>query len=149
MGITTNTSFFLGKPTIGVAQNYYHIEGAEFVLPDNYEGACTEIVKNGEIYGQVLRTHQDVKPIFISCGNWIDIETSQKFVLEFVTKESRLPVTTRYADILTHKERKRLSGIYKWLNDFRILILVLIVATFPEVRIILRDDWSCSSLFVF
>lgn len=113
MGIATNTSFFLGKPTIGVAKNYYHIEGAEFVLPDNYEGACTEIVKNGEIYGQVLQTHQDVKPIFISCGNWIDIETSQKFVLEFVTKESRLPVTTRYADTLTDKERKRLSGICK------------------------------------
>ena len=55
MGITTNTSFFLGKPTIGVAQNYYHIEGAEFVLPDNYEGACTEIVRNVDIYGQVLR----------------------------------------------------------------------------------------------
>ena len=113
MGIATHASFFLGKPTIGVVKNYYHIEGAEFVLPDNYEGAYTEIVKNGEIYGQVLRTHQDVKPIFISCGNWIDIETSQKFVLEFVTKESRLPVTTRYADILTHKERKRLSGNYK------------------------------------
>ncbi|WP_282187953.1 endonuclease V [Streptococcus gordonii] len=113
MGIATNTSFFLGKPIIGVAKNYYHIEGAEFVLPDNYEGAYTEIVRNGEIYGQVLRTHQDVKPIFISCGNWIDIETSQKFVLEFVTKESRLPVTTRYADILTDKERKRLSGICK------------------------------------
>lgn len=38
---------------------------------------------------------------------------SQKFVLEFVTKESRLPVTTRYADILTHKERKRLSENFK------------------------------------
>lgn len=51
MGIATHASFFLGKPTIGVAKNYYHIEGAEFVLPDNYEGACTEIVKNGEVYG--------------------------------------------------------------------------------------------------
>lgn len=80
MGIATHDSFFLEKPTTGIAKNYYHIEGVEFVFPDNHEGARTEIVKNGEIYGQVLRTHQDVKPIFISCGNWIDIETSQKFV---------------------------------------------------------------------
>ena len=51
MGIATHASFFVGKPTIGVAKNYYHIEGVEFVLPDNYEGAGTEIGKNSEIYG--------------------------------------------------------------------------------------------------
>lgn len=30
MGIATHASFFLGKPTIGIAKNDYHIEGAEF-----------------------------------------------------------------------------------------------------------------------
>ncbi|WP_282184256.1 endonuclease V [Streptococcus oralis] len=30
MGIVTHASFFLGKPTIGIAKNNYHIEGAEF-----------------------------------------------------------------------------------------------------------------------
>ena len=54
-GIVIHASFFLGKPTTGVSKNDYHIEGAEFVLPDNYEGACTEIVRNVDIYGQVLR----------------------------------------------------------------------------------------------
>ena len=58
-GIVTHASFFLGKPTTGVSKNDYHIEGAKFVLPDNDEGACTEIVKNGEIYGQVLRNFQN------------------------------------------------------------------------------------------
>lgn len=42
MGIVTHASFFLGKATTGVAKNDYHIEGVEFVLPDNYEGACTK-----------------------------------------------------------------------------------------------------------
>ena len=107
MGIATHASFYLNKPTIGVAKNYYHIDGAQYTVPENRGGAYTNIVKDGEIYGQVLRTHQDVKPIYISCGNWIDLETTREFVLEFVTKDSRLPITTRFADIMTHRERNK------------------------------------------
>ena len=107
MGIATHASFYLNKPTIGVAKNYYHIDEAQYTVPENREGAYTNIVKNGEIYGQVLRTHQNVKPIYISCGNWIDLETTREFVLEFVTKDSRLPITTRFADIMTHRERNK------------------------------------------
>lgn len=76
MGIATHASFFLNKPTIGVAKSYLKIQGVDSIMPKNIKGSYTNIVINNEIYGRTLRTTENVKPIFISCGNWIDLETS-------------------------------------------------------------------------
>lgn len=56
-------------------------------MPENIEGSYTDIIINGEIYGRVLRTQKDVKPIFLSVGNHIDLETSTEIVRSLVTKE--------------------------------------------------------------
>ncbi|MEJ9233398.1 endonuclease V [Peribacillus butanolivorans] len=109
MGIATHASFFLKKPTIGVAKSYLKIKGVDFTLPENQEGAYTDIVINDEVYGRALRTTKNVKPIFVSCGNWIDLDTSTEIVMNFINKESRLPIPVRQADIETHKVRKELS----------------------------------------
>ncbi|MEG0528416.1 MAG: endonuclease V [Longicatena sp.] len=107
MGIATHASFYLNRPTIGVAKNYLKIDGAEFDEPKNELGASELIQVENEVYGIVLRTRKDVKPIYVSCGNWIDLETAKTITLHFVNKESRLPITTRYADLETHSKRKK------------------------------------------
>ncbi|MGF2714749.1 endonuclease V [Bacillus mycoides] len=107
MGIATHASFYLNKPTIGVAKSYLKIKNTDFQMPKNEKGNFTYIEVDGEIYGAVLRTRKDVKPIFISCGNWIDLETSIEITLHFVEKNSRLPITTRYADLATHESRRK------------------------------------------
>ncbi len=107
MGIATHASFYLKKPTIGVAKSYLKIKDTDFQMPKNETGNFTYIKVDGEVYGAVLRTRKDVKPIFISCGNWIDLETSIKITLHFVEKNSRLPITTRYADLATHESRRK------------------------------------------
>lgn len=109
MGIATHASFYLKKPTIGVAKSYLKIKDTDFQMPKNEIGDFTYIKIDGEVYGAVLRTRKDVKPIFISCGNWIDLETSIKITLYFVEKSSRLPITTRYADLATHERRGEFS----------------------------------------
>lgn len=106
MGIATHASIYLKKPTIGVAKSYYKIKDVDFIIPDNYEGAYTNIVIDNEIYGKVLRTHKNVKPIFISIGNYIDLETATKIIRSLVGKESHIPIPTRLADLETHKMRK-------------------------------------------
>ncbi|MBD7911425.1 MULTISPECIES: endonuclease V [Clostridium] len=106
MGIATHASFFLNKPTIGVAKSYYKIDNVDFVMPENIEGAYTDIVIHNDIYGRVLRTHKNVKPIFISVGNHIDLGTSTQIVSKLVDKESHIPMPTRLADIETHKMRE-------------------------------------------
>lgn len=108
MGIATHASFFLNKPTIGVAKSYLKIQGVDFIMPKNIKGSYTNIVINNEIYGRTLRTTENVKPIFISCGNWIDLETSTEIVMNCINNMSRLPIPVRLADIETHKIRKQL-----------------------------------------
>lgn len=78
-------------------------------MPDNHVGAYTDILVDNEIYGRTLRTTKSVKPIFISCGNWIDLETSTDIVMRLINKESRLPIPVRMADLETHVVRKKLQ----------------------------------------
>jgi len=106
MGIATHASFYLQKPTIGVAKTYYKIENIDFTMPDNSAGAFTDIEIDGEVYGRVLRSRKDVKPIFVSCGNWIDLDTVTNITMHFIDKDSRLPIPVRYADLATHQARK-------------------------------------------
>ncbi len=110
MGIATHASFFLNKPTIGIAKSYFKIEGFDFKMPENLAGSYEDIIINNDIYGRVLRTHQDVKPIFISCGNFIDLPTTTAVTLEWVNKESRLPMPVRLADLETKRMRRQLFG---------------------------------------
>ncbi len=108
MGIATHASMYLKKPTIGVAKSYLKIENVDFTMPENEVGSYTDILIHGNVYGRTLRTSYHVKPIFVSCGNWIDLETSTEIVMNCINQESRLPIPIRLADIETHKVRKQL-----------------------------------------
>lgn len=111
MGIATHASFFLNRPTIGVAKNYYKIKDVEYSMPPNEKFVYTDIMVDGEIYGRVLRTMKDVRPIFLSVGNYIDLDSATKLVCELANNESHIPLPTRLADIETHKMRKELQMI--------------------------------------
>ena len=106
MGIATHAGILLEKPSIGIAKSYYKIKNVNYEEPANEEFAVKEIVIENEVYGLVLRTHKGVKPIFVSVGNMIDLDTSVDIIKNLITKESRIPIPTRYADIETHKMRK-------------------------------------------
>lgn len=110
MGIATHASFYLKAPTIGVAKTYYRVEkGLDYSEPNIYAGSYTDIELNGEIYGRVLRTHDNVKPIFVSVGNYISLDTAARIAMDMMDEESHIPIPTRLADLETHKERSRLK----------------------------------------
>lgn len=71
-------------------------------MPENEVGAYTDILIDGEVYGRALRTRRDVKPIFLSCGNNIDLESSYQITMSLLNQESRLPIPVRLADLETH-----------------------------------------------
>ena len=110
MGIATHASFYLNKPTIGVAKKYHKIDDVDYTMPSNEKNAYTDIVIAGEVYGRVLRTLKNVKPVFVSIGNYIDLDTATKVVCDFITSESHIPLPTRLADIETHKMRTILKS---------------------------------------
>lgn len=111
MGIASHASFYLNAPTIGVAKTYFRVEkGLDYTEPDISAGSYTDIEWNGEVYGRALRTHNGIKPVFVSVGNNISLDTAVKITLDMVNEESRLPIPTRLADLETHKMRAVLSG---------------------------------------
>ena len=105
MGIASQASFDIGKPSVGVAKSYYKIEDTDYTEPGKSRGDMTDIVINDEVYGCVLRTMDNVKPVFVSAGNYISLKTSIDIVLSLTDKESHIPVPTREADLETHKKR--------------------------------------------
>lgn len=106
VGIATHASFFLNKPTIGVAKSCLKIHNLNYVEPKNKDFAYTEIKIKDKVKGVAFRSHKNTKPIFISPGNYIDLDTSIKCIELLINKDSKLPIATRYADIETHKLRK-------------------------------------------
>ena len=106
MGIASHASFYLNAPTIGVAKTYYRVDKSlDYIEPENKAGAYTDIVFNNEIYGRVLRTQMNVKPVFVSTGNNISLDTATDISMSLVEKDSHIPIPTRYADLETHTER--------------------------------------------
>jgi len=109
MGLATHAGILIQKATVGIAKSYYKVGDVDFVMPANTAQAYTDIEWNGEHYGRVLRTHVNVKPIFLSVGNAIDIDTATQMANRLTTRESHVPIPTRLADLMTHEKRKELT----------------------------------------
>ncbi|EMR06900.1 Endonuclease V [Bhargavaea cecembensis DSE10] len=106
MGIAAHASFFLGKPAVGVAKTYFKIAETEYEEPEREKGSCTDIKVGGETLGRAVRTSAGVKPVFVSPGNGINLDSSTELVLSLTGPESRLPVPVREADISTRRMRR-------------------------------------------
>ena len=76
----------------------------DYIEPENKVFAYENIVIRGEVYGRVVRTHENVRPIFLSVGNLIDIETAMDVTKHFTTKESHIPMPTRLIGCIKKKD---------------------------------------------
>ena len=107
MGIATHASFSLHKPTVGIAKTYFRVDQkTDYTEPADEAGSYTDIVIGGEVYGRALRTQKHVKPVFISVGNYISLDTACALAMQLTDKESHIPLPTRLADLETHIERE-------------------------------------------
>lgn len=93
MGIACHLGLITGLPTIGVGKT--RLVGEHDPVPDQ-KGAHVSLVHQGETVGAVLRTRQGVKPIFVSPGHRVSLESSIRIVMDCVTRY-KLPETTRAA----------------------------------------------------
>ena len=107
MGLATHAGIVINKPTIGIAKSYLKIGDTEFRMPDKKQFSYTDIKIDNEVYGRALRTHSGVKPVFLSIGNKIDLDTAVLITNSLVTEVSRIPLPTRLADIMTHEIRRK------------------------------------------
>ncbi len=92
-GIASHLGVLTGIPSIGVAKT--RLIGVHEPVPDA-RGAWVPLWDQGEVIGAVLRTRRGVKPIYVSIGHCVSLETAIDYVMRCTTKY-RLPETTRWA----------------------------------------------------
>jgi deoxyribonuclease V len=93
LGIASHLGLLVDIPSIGVAKT--RLLGTHEEPPDR-RGAWTPLRADGEIIGAVLRTRPGVKPLYVSPGHRIGLETALEYVMGCCTRY-RLPETTRHA----------------------------------------------------
>lgn len=96
LGIASHLGILIDKPTIGVAKS--RLIGTHDELPAE-KGAWVPLMDQGETIGAVLRSRTGTKPLYVSPGYRISLETAVDYVLQ-CTPKYRLPETTRLADRL-------------------------------------------------
>jgi deoxyribonuclease V len=95
-GLACHLGVLLDLPTIGVAKSL--LIGKHETLSTT-KGSYQPLIDRGETIGVVLRSRDNVKPIYVSIGHKISLDSAIAYVLQCLTKY-RLPETTRWADKL-------------------------------------------------
>ena len=92
-GIACHLGLWLDIPTIGVAKSL--LCGQHEWVPEQ-RGQWARLMDKGECIGAVLRTRAKVKPVYVSIGHRICLQTAVHHVMACTTRY-RLPETTRQA----------------------------------------------------
>ncbi len=93
LGIASHIGLIVDLPSIGCGKSRLC---GQYQEPGIERGSHIPLIDNGETIGAVVRTRTGVKPVFVSIGHRIDLETSIDYVLA-VCRGYRLPETTRKA----------------------------------------------------
>ena len=102
MGIAAHIGVILDMPAIGCAKS--RLVG-EYKEPGFKKGDWSSLIYKGRIVGAVLRTRDNVRPVFVSPGHMIDLKGSIEIVL-ICTARYRIPEPLRRADILSKKIKR-------------------------------------------
>jgi deoxyribonuclease V len=95
-GLACHMGLWTNLPAIGVAKS--RLIGTHKPVGAT-KGDWQPLMDKDEIIGAVVRTRTNVKPVFVSIGHKVDLETAIDYTLRCTTKY-RLPETTRWADKL-------------------------------------------------
>ncbi len=99
-GLACHLGVWLDLPSIGCAKS--RLVGAHRE-PGLRRGAHARLVDAGEPIGEVVRTQDGVKPVYVSIGHRVSQETARRWVLR-LARSHRLPEPSRAA----HAEVNRL-----------------------------------------
>ena len=99
-GLACHLGVVTGLVSVGVAKTsmFDHEE------PAPERGSSSPLLDGGEEVGRALRTRDGVRPVYVSVGHRIDLDTACALVLRLAPRY-RLPETTRRADQLCRSAR--------------------------------------------
>ena len=93
-GIACHIGILFDKPTIGCAKSRLVGEHQE---PGRKAGSTAPLTLEGERLGVVLRTRDDVRPIYVTTGHRVSLDSAVQLVKQCV-EGFRIPKPTREAD---------------------------------------------------
>jgi deoxyribonuclease V len=93
MGIAAHMGLWLDRPTLGVGKS--HLFG-RYTEPPQVRGAWSPLTDRGATIGGVLRTRENVHPVFISAGHRMNLASALEVVMA-CTGRYRLPEPIRAA----------------------------------------------------
>jgi deoxyribonuclease V len=97
LGIASHLGLLLDIPSVGVAKSRLFGTHED---PGPRRGDWVPLMDKGEVIGAVLRTRPGTKPVYVSIGHRVGLDTAVAFVMRCTTR-FRLPETTRTADRLS------------------------------------------------
>ncbi|MBA7481308.1 Endonuclease V [subsurface metagenome] len=95
LGLASHLGLFLNTPTIGCAKS---LLCGNHEAPGTEPSSYAEIADRGEIIGAALRTKLRVKPVYVSIGHKVDLQTAIYWVMN-CCRGYRLPEPTRLAHL--------------------------------------------------
>ncbi len=95
LGLASHLGLFWDTPTIGCAKS---LLCGRHEVPGVEPGSYTEVIDGGETIGVALRTKPGVKPVYVSIGHKIDLQTAIHWVIK-CCRGYRLPEPTRLAHL--------------------------------------------------
>lgn len=104
VGIASHLGILIDTPTVGCAKSRLVGEHDE---PGRRKGDYTRLIYEGKQIGSVLRSRDDVKPLFISPGHRVDHPSARRITLACTTRY-RLPEPTRRAHIAAGEAKRAL-----------------------------------------
>lgn len=102
-GLACHIGLLIDRPSIGCAKS---VLVGTHQPPKVNKGATAAIHHRGERIGMAVRTRDRVKPVFVSVGHRVSLETAVDVTLNCCTRY-RLPEPTRLADQLVARDRAR------------------------------------------
>lgn len=102
LGIASHLGLWIDRPTIGCAKSRLC---GEHETPGNGRGDRTPLLLKGEEVGTVLTTRTGVRPLYVSPGHKINIDSAAELVLA-CGRRTRMPEPTRLAHLLTNRLRR-------------------------------------------
>lgn len=94
-GLASHLGLLLNLPTIGCAKS---LLCGTHETPGVEPGSYAEVMDRGEVIGAALRTKLGVKPIYVSIGHKVDLQTAVHWVKN-CCRGYRLPEPTRLAHL--------------------------------------------------
>jgi len=104
-GFASHLGLAIGKTTIGVAKSRLIGE------PTTIAGQVF-LVQKGQIIGAVVTTREGVKPVYVSVGHLISLETAVKIAKQCV-RNSKIPEPVLQAHKIASEEKRKVQAKHK------------------------------------